>query len=412
MFSFYFTFDLWFRFAKTNLRYFRKLKKKRFLLPVLDNFHLTKNFILYPGVKILVGNKKMLPMFISRSGVFSPFLSLKSKKSFWKSFYWSFLTLTSSFKHIVFFKINNSLLLKSNLLVNLTVNLRLKIIQLITGKTWHTVIQNSMIKKLFFVSSLYKNSLKVTPKILNLFVLNELNYISDSWDSATDDKKKIFRTIKFKKFQSVWDYKRPHFYVRHQREVLKKVFFIKGKNYVINNYVQKLYKNKISGFYALLQLEMKLSFSLVRSRLCLTYTESNDLIKSGLVYVNGVKCLDNGYLLSLKDRVGINIHLNNFINFRYSYSFIISKRYKLNVYSSLKSIIRKNNRTLPQHFSGKWIYKNIFNNVKIPKYLEVDYTTLSYIVVFMPFNLHHIFPIYWKYFKFLNIKYYNWKYLY
>ena len=167
------------------------------------------------------------------------------------------------------------------------------------------------------------------------------------------ERKKIYKITKFKKFQSVWDYKRPNFYVRHQREILKKIFFVKGKNYVINNFVQKLYKNKVSGFYALLRLELKLSFSLIRSRICLTHDESTNLIRSGLVYVDNKRCDNENYLLSLNDRVSLNVHLNNFINFRHSYSFLMSKRYKLNIYSSMKSILKKNNRTPPQHFSGK-----------------------------------------------------------
>lgn len=198
-----------------------------------------------------------------------------------------------------------------------------------------------MVKKLFFISSIYYNSLKISPKTLNLFLLNEFNYISDNLKQNLQEKKKIFKITKFKKFQSVWDYKRPHFYVRHQREILKKVFLIKGKNYVVSNFVQKLYKAKVSGFYALLRLEVKLNFSLIRSRLCSTYEESGDFITNGLVYVNNFKCVNQNYILTLNDKISLALHLNNFINFRYSYSFLMSKRYKLNIYASLKSILGK-----------------------------------------------------------------------
>jgi len=410
--SFYFTFDLWFRFSKTNLKYFRKLKKRRFFLPVLDNFHLMKHFLNYPGLKMLVGSKRMLPMYISRSGVFSPFLSLKSKKSFWKSFYWSFITLTTPFQHTMFFKINNSFLLKANLLVNLTVNLKLAIIRLTANVTWHNVIKNSMIKKLFLISRVFLNNIKISPKILNFFVLNEFNYLADTWDEGTQNKKQIFKITKFKKFQSVWDYKRPNFYIRHQRNILKKLFFIKGKNYVVSNFVQKMYRSKVSGFYAILRLELKLNFSLIRSRMCLTYTESNDFLQSGLVFINNFKCENKNYILTFKDKINFSLHLNNFINFRYTYSFLVAKQYKLNIYTSQKTILKKQNRRPPQHFSGKWIYKNMFNSLRVPKYLEVDFPSLSYSIVFMPFNLKQIFPLYWKNFKFLNIRYYNWKYLF
>lgn len=77
-----FTFDLWYRFSKANLRYFKKVKRRRVLLPTMDNIHLIKNFLKYSGLKFLVGKKNMLPIFISNSGLFSPYLLTKNKKSF------------------------------------------------------------------------------------------------------------------------------------------------------------------------------------------------------------------------------------------------------------------------------------------------------------------------------------------
>ena len=80
--KFTFYLDLWFRFSRSNLRYFRKIKNNRFLLPVLDNMHMTRNFLQFSGLKMLVGSRNMLPMFISRSGVFSSFLITNQKTSF------------------------------------------------------------------------------------------------------------------------------------------------------------------------------------------------------------------------------------------------------------------------------------------------------------------------------------------
>lgn len=80
--SYLFLFDLFLRFPKSNLKYFRKLKKRRYFLPVLANLHLVKNFIKFSGLKFLIGNKVMLPMFISNVSIFSPLLALRSRKSF------------------------------------------------------------------------------------------------------------------------------------------------------------------------------------------------------------------------------------------------------------------------------------------------------------------------------------------
>jgi len=80
--SYLFMFDLFLRLPKSNLKYFKKIIKRRLFLPVLSNLHLIRNFLIFSGLKLLIGNKRVLPMFISRVSIFSPFLTLKTKKSF------------------------------------------------------------------------------------------------------------------------------------------------------------------------------------------------------------------------------------------------------------------------------------------------------------------------------------------
>jgi len=80
--SYLFMFDLFLRWPKSNLKYFKKIIKRRLFLPVLSNLHLIRNFLIFSGLKLLIGNKRVLPMFISRVSIFSPFLTLKTKKSF------------------------------------------------------------------------------------------------------------------------------------------------------------------------------------------------------------------------------------------------------------------------------------------------------------------------------------------
>ena len=407
-----FLFDLFLRLPKSNLKYFKKVKNKRFFLPVLDNIHLVKNFTRLSSLKLLIGCKNMLPMFVSKSGVFSPFLVLKNKKSFWKSLHWSFILNELPFHRLSFYKLTNSIILKSNLLINLTVNIKMKIIKSILFPYWTQSVKYSIINRLHILSKVFNNSLKTNPKFINFFMLNEYTYLLKSLNPKENYKRKIFSFTKPNQFKSVWNYKRSIFYIRHQRAILRKIFYLKGKNYVVTNFVKKLYRNKISGFYSLLKLELQLKFLLIRGRFATTNTESLNLINQGLIYINNTICLNPNYVLKLNDKLQLAFHLSNFTIFRYSYSFLLSNRYKLGVYMSLKSSNKKKNKTQPQPFSGKWVYQHMYNNVKVPKYIEVDYLTLSLVLIYTPVNLKQVFTLNWRHFRSLNIRYYNWKYLY
>ena len=410
--AYLFMFDLFLRWPKSNLKYFKKIIKRRLFLPVLSNLHLIRNFLIYSGLKLLVGNKRVLPMFISRVSIFSPFLTLKTKKSFWKSFYWSFLLIKHSFHKLSFYKIVNSHIIKSNLLINLTVNTRLKIIKYALSIKWLKNIKSSVVRKLFMVSKLFINNLKNKSNLTNFLIVNECSYLLNSFSSNKSTNRKVFSFSRQKRFKSVWDYKRSIFYIRHQRNILKRMFCLKGKHYMITHFIKKLYRNKSSGFYSLIRVELKLKFLLIRSRFCTSNQESTQLIQQGLVYLNNSICYNPDYILKLNDKIQLAFHVCNFTSFRHSYSYLIAQRHKLNIYKVTKSWNSKHNKTPVQHYTGKWIYKNEYNNIKVPRYLEVDYITLSFIVVYLPISLKQIFALNWKHFKFLNIRYYNWKYLY
>lgn len=162
---------------------------------------------------------------------------------------------------------------------------------------------------------------------------------------------------------------------------------------MVTNFVKKLYRNKTSGFLYLIKLELQLKFLLIRSRFATTNVESLSLVNQGLVYINNVVCLNPNYILKINDTLQLVFHRYNFTEFRYSYSSIVANRYKLGVYSSLKNSNSKHNKIQPQPFSGKWVYQHMYNNVKIPKYIEVDYLTLSLILIYTPVNLKQIFTL-------------------
>ena len=187
------------------------------------------------------------------------------------------------------------------------------------------------------VSRLFINSLKNKSNLTNFLIMNECSYLLNSFPSSRSTNRKIFSFSRHKRFRSVWDYKRSIFYIRHQRSILKRMFCLKGKHYMITHFIKKLYRNKSSGFYSLIRIELKLKFLLIRSRFCTSNQESTQLIKQGLVYLNNCICYNPNHVLKLNDKIQLAFHVCNFTSFRHSYSYLIAQRHKLNIYKVTKS---------------------------------------------------------------------------
>ena len=67
--------------------------------------------------------------------------------------------------------------------------------------------------------------------------------------------------------------------------------------------------------------------------------------------------------------------------------------------------------TLFAQRTPKWFFQLLFRKFDIPKYIEVDFFTLSAFLLFEPFFTKHYNPFFMKLYKYHVINVYNWKYL-
>jgi ribosomal protein S4 len=157
--------------------------------------------------------------------------------------------------------------------------------------------------------------------------------------------------------------------------------------------------------------EMRLLNLIIRSRLILDVLNTMAFIEAGLVFVNGKICLSRFFQLFINDVVQLIISFKYYITFRWLLNHSIKKKTRLR-HESWKKLRYKpwdnkqKNKSLPAT-----VIPQRYMLLDVAKYLEVDFFTLSAVVLYEPFlwndlDAYSIFDI-----RYGIINMYNWKYI-
>jgi len=139
---------------------------------------------------------------------------------------------------------------------------------------------------------------------------------------------------------------------------------------------------------------------------------SLSLIQSYLVYVNG-HCSANPRLqLHLGDFIQIPVDLKYYILHRWLVNFHARNQLRLSKFTQYKN--NKSRYDLSKQKSyhlPDWIFWAGSKSFDIPKYLEVDYFTLSSFIIYEPWTDCDFNPLVYLEDRRQIIRMYNWKYI-
>ena len=249
----------------------------------------------------------------------------------------------------------------------------------------------------------------------NLTLINESNYFSNKnwtrynqnlsyWKNDDDEHSEFnIKRIRFKPgYMKIW---------REARNSLQTTLALNFKyQHRITKYLSRFHK--FIKFKTFLIREMTLTNILIKSRIITETSIINFLIKNNLIYINGMLTNNNTQQIFVGDFIQLTLNLKYYIIFKWLFNLSIKKinrlkklsKKKYSRFSSLND--KKKSYNLP-----KWILfsKNSYDDV--PKFLEIDYFTLSIFVIYEPFlwsdlNVYNIIDN-----KFSIINIYNWKYI-
>jgi len=185
----------------------------------------------------------------------------------------------------------------------------------------------------------------------------------------------------------------------------------KSRNYKITKFFLKL-SNNVNLLNWLVNWEFKLINVVLRSKLLRSYQQALHFINYGYIFVNSIVVINLAFLVKQGDVIQIPINKQWFINDRLHTSYFNTFLNDLNKYIKKKRLLSSKYFIKSSKNEQPWLVENLRNFSKTPTYMEVDYSTLSLIILKNTVNADEVLPIYTNSFKPLTSRLYNWRYFY
>jgi hypothetical protein len=198
---------------------------------------------------------------------------------------------------------------------------------------------------------------------------------------------------------------------REAREVLKVSLNLKIKyQFRLTRYLFRYYK--FIKFKTFIVLEFRLLNILIKSKFFPDYGLTLLFFNNTSIFVNGSFCFNPNFQLFVGDFVQLIISFKYYVLHKWLLVLNLKKKNKLKNVSKKKLTIPENyEEKQKSHTFPNWILfnKNIVDD--IIKYIEVDYFTLSFFVIYEPFLWSDLNFYNFKETRFGIINLYNWKYI-
>lgn len=241
----------------------------------------------------------------------------------------------------------------------------------------------------------FKNNSK--PSFLFLLKNESSSLVFDSFFDEPDDFS--ISRIRFKPgYYRIW---------RNARNSLKSLLNLNfSYQHQLTRYLAKFYK--LNRFTLFKYTELKLSNLLLFSNLVPDYSTSQLFINNKLIYVNGLLTTNSSLILVQNDLIQILVSIKYYVLFKWLTNWSLLKKLKINqlLISNQSKATNLSKKNLPE-----WLLKNLTFDYDIPKYLEVDYLTLSAFILYEPYKITDYNPLFQKFSKLPIYNLYNWKYI-
>lgn len=188
-------------------------------------------------------------------------------------------------------------------------------------------------------------------------------------------------------------------------------YYKKSRNYKITKFFLKLSNTPVLINW-LINWEFKFINILLRSKFSRNYTQATKLILNGYVFINGSVNTNINYIVNQGDIIQIPVSTKWFLRDRQQTSFFNRFVKELDIYTKKNYLLGNRYFFKPRRTERSWLLENLRNFSKTPTYMEVDYSTLSIIILKKTTNYDEVLPIYTNTFKPLTARLYNWRYFY
>jgi ribosomal protein S4 len=158
--------------------------------------------------------------------------------------------------------------------------------------------------------------------------------------------------------------------------------------------------------------ELKLNSILTATSLVPDRENASLLISNNLVFVNGSLVRNPTFLIFKNDFLQLLISVKYYILFKWLKNFQLIKRKRLGKFISNVSLNKLNkDKKKPRVTFPTWTLNALIFNYDVPKFLEVDFLTLSVFCLYEPFLPQDFNHSLWNLEKTSIYNLYNWKYI-
>lgn len=212
--------------------------------------------------------------------------------------------------------------------------------------------------------------------------------------------------VRFKPgYQRIW---------RRARTALKESLSLKFTyQQQLTKYLVRFYKG--SNNYSFSRAEMSLNRILMYSRLLPDNPTVCAFLSKRLIYVNGNMVYDPGALLGVNDVLQIVVSTWYYVMSRWMSNWTLKRNRKFKKLVYRKGLANRQKvmklKKQRSYYTPNWIYLTRYDLSDIKPYLEVDYFTLSSVILYEPFTSYYFSPDESPDFRPTIYRMYNWKYI-
>jgi len=199
---------------------------------------------------------------------------------------------------------------------------------------------------------------------------------------------------------------------RRVRSLFKEVFFLKFKyqhrlTTHLFSYEHNIFRNDVYR-----KTDNSIHLLLIRTRFAFDLSWSMELLDNNYVFINGFMVTNPQTILVKGDFVQLLVHIKYYMIIKWRHSVSIIKKTRAYKFAKRKfrpkdiRIGADRNYTYPD-----WLLKLRFYDSEVPSFTEIDFFTLSFLIIYNPFVDSHTDP----YVDYVGIpkvvRLYNWKYI-
>lgn len=274
--------------------------------------------------------------------------------------------------------------------------------------TKHYYINSSLIDTLYtnpnFNFYNIRNLLTLQKKSLNKEFGNQNTpFTGNNFIEELESDKSL--RIKFKPgYSTIW---------RRVRASFKNVFFLKFKyQHRLTNYILDRDHEVRSANINQLTRETVISTLLIRSKFATDSFWSQELLSNQFVFMNGFLVTNSTTKIIKGDFVQLLIHIKYYMVMKWQKNLTIIKKSRVTKFAQRKFKIKTARLGADRNYRyPNWLFTLRFLNTDVPSYVELDFFTLSILVISNPFltNQYNIYKS--EIFLPTVLRSYNWKYI-